>query len=640
MLLDEKNILKNIIEFKNDLLKKINSLESRILNKVRLYEKDFSSKLDNLSEKMLIFEQKFSNFQDNTIEIKKISEKITTLEKFKLKAESALLTQNIRLNTSLEDIEKIKTKYDKIFIENLTIPGFVGNSCKYKNLPEYIIHNMKEKNRNKIKEEEMNNDIISMKQKISHLQYTFTNFINTMKEKNNENLEKNTVNLNLIFEKKLKDISDKIGDIKMKDMETRMNFEKHLNEFRLFTDDVYEIKEIIKNMENIHINNTENIMIKNNDLNNLNILKNNEKNKVINYKEELTKDNNEIIKILNKIMNEKGVKDEKIMLNTKNNEINILKEEISEIKNIIKSELNGSKNKNSNLFNKLNAELNQIKINIKESIKDINSKISNLNFNIPPKIQVLNKQQENFFSNFEKEKEREKEKSITKNLLNLRSSVHSKTSYYFSKNISKANIINKNKSKEDFENYKNNFIDNKNKNNNISFDEIENNNYNNKFSNNTSYRTKKDNNIFNKRTNYIKININNKKNDKNLEKSLKNNSLSEEDILSSKNINQITKINKCVNCENLKKNDKLVKILSPTNKSGHSSTVNLSINNIENNKGKQKRELLSPIVDSLYKEYYRKKISKEKKEDNGNKNDIYIVKKLVPAFGRTNYESY
>ena len=96
-------------------------------------------------------------------------EKLDTFEKFKNKAESALLSQNIRLNKSFETISEMKAKYDKIFIENLTIPGFVGHSSKYKNISEYIIHNIKEGNKNEKQYNELNNEVISLKQKVENL---------------------------------------------------------------------------------------------------------------------------------------------------------------------------------------------------------------------------------------------------------------------------------------------------------------------------------------------------------------------------------------------------------------------------------------------------------------------------------------
>ena len=99
------------------MLQKINSLESRLTHKINLHDKDFSLKLESLSEKILPISTDLSNLIQSSSENDKKLEKLDTFEKFKNKAESALLSQNIRLNKSFETISEMKAKYDKIFID-------------------------------------------------------------------------------------------------------------------------------------------------------------------------------------------------------------------------------------------------------------------------------------------------------------------------------------------------------------------------------------------------------------------------------------------------------------------------------------------------------------------------------------------
>jgi len=186
MILDEKNILKNIIEFKNDLLKKINSLESKLSNKINLHDKNFSLKLESLSEKILPISTDLSILMQSSSEKDKKLEKFESFEKFKNKAESVLLSQNIRLNKSFETISEMRSKYDKIFIENLTIPGFVGHSCKYKNISEYIIHNIKEGNKNEKQYNEINNEVITLKQKVENLYKLYFGIFDSVYDRTNK----------------------------------------------------------------------------------------------------------------------------------------------------------------------------------------------------------------------------------------------------------------------------------------------------------------------------------------------------------------------------------------------------------------------------------------------------------------------
>lgn len=125
----KEEILKNIHEFQEELTKKINSK----MLELNTDFKKFHQKLNQLSEnnKKLI-----ESLITKNVNI----EKIATLEKFRNKVDSILITHEIRINNNIEEISSIKTKYDKALIDNLLVPGYVGPSCQFKNLGEYIIY--------------------------------------------------------------------------------------------------------------------------------------------------------------------------------------------------------------------------------------------------------------------------------------------------------------------------------------------------------------------------------------------------------------------------------------------------------------------------------------------------------------------
>ena len=611
MILDEKNLLKNIIEFKNDLLKKINSLESRLTHKINLHDKDFSLKLESLSEKILPISTDLSTLIQSSSENDKKLEKLDTFEKFKNKAESVLLSQNIRLNKSFETISEMKAKYDKIFIENLTIPGFVGHSSKYKNISEYIIHNIKEGNKNEKQYNELNNEVISLKQKVENLFKLYFGIFDSVYERNIKLIESKVDEVKISIGKKLEEIWDKISEIKLKDIENRMNFEKHLSEFKLFTEDVYGFKEHLDKLE-IRI---ENDLIKNkNEMDEKNKEKNkdNEKEsqKLIDIRKSMDKykkENEEIIKI-SKTIEDREIKSEKIILNNMN-DIKDLKEEIDSIKLIIKSGQNENKiNIVLNALDKFNNELNQIKQNIKE----INLKSKNTNYSI--KYQLLNnfpkKTNEDKISNIESEKEEnQKEKEERKNSTILNNLNNFKNKESFKKSRNSGIIISP---RENVRDIKNLFL--------------------------TRYKHKNKKNIINKEYTKMKsmsINMDNKK--------LENNSLKDENkiIHKKEEINSEIKFNKTFIPNIYEEKSTQYKLESAKNKSEneHKNIFNLSFNDISGNKAKRKKEFLSPIVDKMYKEYYIKNNIKEKNKENKDEIKNQTIKKLVPAFGRTNYES-
>ena len=70
-------------------------------------------------------------------------------------------------------------------------------------------------------------------------------------ERTNKLIESKIKDVKDIFEKKFEEIMDKIKEIKIKDMENRIDIDKYSKEFKLFTDDFYSFKE---HMEKYGIN--------------------------------------------------------------------------------------------------------------------------------------------------------------------------------------------------------------------------------------------------------------------------------------------------------------------------------------------------------------------------------------------------
>ena len=606
MIFNEKNILKNIIEFKNELLKRINSLESRLSDRIKLHDKDFTMKLDTISEKIKPMQTDIYTLMHISSEKEKNIEKIENLEKFKNKTESTILAQNIRINKSLDEISDIKAKYDKIIIENLTIPGFVGHSCKYKNLSEFIISNLKENDKNENQYNNLNNEIVSLKQKTDNLLKMYFGIFDKIFDRANKLIENKNEDLKIALGKKLEEIMDKISEIKLKDIENKMNLENHLKQFKLFTEDVYGFKEHLDKLDakieqELNKNNNEREEENNNVKNNV---INASKEKIVDTKKSIIKykKEKEESKKISKTLEERGIHEEKMTL--KNiNDIKDLKAELNKIKNIINS---GQKENKMNINNTLNIfknELNQLKLNIDE----INLKQKQINFPIKYNINKdpikninkgnkFNKEQQKTFTKNEKEKNEVENNAKDELIINELNNIK-KENILKNKEIKKEQeLINKT---EDF------FL--------------------------TKYLTKKQ--LLEKK--YTK----NKDIDSDNEIN-KNNIPKERKIIQQKEEINIEKKLSYTYIPNIKEDKYTQYKINSSRNNEYSNLFNLSSNDIKANKAKKKREFLSPIVDKMYKEYYIKKNLKEKSNENEKKLAKQTVKKLIPAFGRTNYEPY
>ena len=79
-----------------------------------------------------------------------------------------LVTHEIRINNNIKDISNFSSKFDKIISDNIFIPGFIGPSCQYKTLSDYINSNIEEMNRMKIEKEVIKKEIEDIKKNNSN----------------------------------------------------------------------------------------------------------------------------------------------------------------------------------------------------------------------------------------------------------------------------------------------------------------------------------------------------------------------------------------------------------------------------------------------------------------------------------------
>jgi predicted nucleic acid-binding Zn-ribbon protein len=109
-----------------------------------------------------------------------------------------IMLNEVQIKTITKDIEDAIYRYDKTIIENLQVPGLVGNGCRFPNLKEYILSNKDEISNAMILNKQtsmefksfkkrMENNISQINEKMKSQEYKFNNLItskfNELKEK-------------------------------------------------------------------------------------------------------------------------------------------------------------------------------------------------------------------------------------------------------------------------------------------------------------------------------------------------------------------------------------------------------------------------------------------------------------------------
>ena len=117
-------IMKNIEKTMNLSLESLNTkLSSKILDLEKTQAEQYS-KLNSLS----------NNFNPD----KENYEKIAELISYKKKANDQMISHEFKLTQLQKDLSNATYKYDKMYLDNLIIPGSIGDYCRYRNLKEYL----------------------------------------------------------------------------------------------------------------------------------------------------------------------------------------------------------------------------------------------------------------------------------------------------------------------------------------------------------------------------------------------------------------------------------------------------------------------------------------------------------------------
>ena len=221
--------VEEINNFKEELLQMVNQLERKILEDVNNKKAQLNENYEKNNEKINQIISHNREIIESIVAEKINCEKIQSLEKFKNKADGMLITHEIRINKNNKDIDDIKTKYDKIINDNFYAPGFVGPTCQYKNIGEYIIHNISEFSRIKYEKDNLKKETKEIKQKVDGLFKKIIalvdNSVEKFKEYTDKQIEKFSINFNMKyeeFEQKSRLINREIDQAKL-DMEQQVD---------------------------------------------------------------------------------------------------------------------------------------------------------------------------------------------------------------------------------------------------------------------------------------------------------------------------------------------------------------------------------------------------------------------------------
>ena len=141
----EKNLNDNnsSSHIENDYIQKelddlLSNFEENINRKIYIVEEKFNYSISEIEKKILELNEKKNSIIEHTQILKFLDEKLSNLEKKLLKNNDQIIDNEVKLTSLRKDFSEACFKYDTLFINNLSVPGLIGNSCKFKSLKEFV----------------------------------------------------------------------------------------------------------------------------------------------------------------------------------------------------------------------------------------------------------------------------------------------------------------------------------------------------------------------------------------------------------------------------------------------------------------------------------------------------------------------
>ena len=231
-----------IQDLKEETLQDLRFLENKLVEKINKkwhqMDETNNSLLEKLNKMMETNKQLFESMSAQKI----ILEKISDYEPFKNKIEAMVTTHGIRINTILTDFFNLRTKYDKIISDNLMVPGFIGPSCQFKTMSEYLLNQILENSKVKNEKEQIKSDVKECKNRVEGFLKNMVNLCDSSVLRCNKYTDTKEKNIKEYIQNALQNFEHKNLDMKARlyDKQEKM-FEQLQNDMKEF-DDVLAMK--------------------------------------------------------------------------------------------------------------------------------------------------------------------------------------------------------------------------------------------------------------------------------------------------------------------------------------------------------------------------------------------------------------
>lgn len=245
-------------EMKIEIYQYMRDLEAKLINQISQKDSNLRKNIEDFENKINIIMENNKNMLSEMITQKFKVGKISELEAFQKKVDSMLITHEVRIKSNMDELEKAKTRYDKIITDNLYVPGFIGTSCQYRNLAEYLSANISDMHKLKTEKEIQKREFKDIKVQIDTLNKSLYTVNDNSVKLCNRYTDSKQEEFKIIFDNLREELNQKSLEMRTNIIQIQNEFEKKFeflnNEFQ----NLLNMKEELINMLGEKSNNLQN----------------------------------------------------------------------------------------------------------------------------------------------------------------------------------------------------------------------------------------------------------------------------------------------------------------------------------------------------------------------------------------------
>ena len=210
--LNSKSIQQDLLYFKNDLLKELRQIDTKLINKYSMTDSLITKKMEEFESRIQVCVSKVAELSNLIVTDRTIREKVDSLIKFKEKTDETIMTHDIQLTNLYKDSHNSIDRIDQVLNDSVLYPGVIGNMCRFKNFHECIdfmlsnvaeLNSFKDKNTMDLKDYKkyLDSTIQSFKLQINNFMSNSNQFTTTSVNASEERMK----NMMKIYDDRLQD---------------------------------------------------------------------------------------------------------------------------------------------------------------------------------------------------------------------------------------------------------------------------------------------------------------------------------------------------------------------------------------------------------------------------------------------------